>query len=246
MKITFLGTSHGAPTADRFCSCTMLEVNGAIYFIDAGAPMTEALLQRGITANNVKAVFTTHAHADHVGCLFPFLSLTNWYYRESSIAYHVTEQFFGDALKAMVLATDGVTLSNRHEIRVVDKDYVYKDENINVSFFPTRHIDNQGRPAYSILVEAEGKKVFFSGDLKPHLLDSDFPVYVRENDVDVFICELAHFTVDEVKPYLEQTHTKALYFNHVYPLDKFEKATALNGTLPYPVYLPKDNDVIKL
>ena len=39
MKITFLGTSHGVPAADRYCSCTMLEVNGAHYFIDAGAPL---------------------------------------------------------------------------------------------------------------------------------------------------------------------------------------------------------------
>ena len=26
MKITFLGTSHGVPSRDRFCSCVMLEL----------------------------------------------------------------------------------------------------------------------------------------------------------------------------------------------------------------------------
>ena len=41
MNITFLGTSHGVPSAERYCSCTMIEVGGATYFIDCGAPLTE-------------------------------------------------------------------------------------------------------------------------------------------------------------------------------------------------------------
>ena len=36
MKITFLDTCHGVPAADRYCSCTMLEAGGSLYFIDAG------------------------------------------------------------------------------------------------------------------------------------------------------------------------------------------------------------------
>ena len=30
MKITFLGSSHGVPSAERYCSCTMIEVNGSL------------------------------------------------------------------------------------------------------------------------------------------------------------------------------------------------------------------------
>lgn len=32
MKITFIGTSHGVPAADRFCSCAMIEV-GESYIL---------------------------------------------------------------------------------------------------------------------------------------------------------------------------------------------------------------------
>ena len=53
MKITFLGTSHGVPAADRYCSSTMLEINGARYFIDAGAPLIDILLRRGVDLNKV-------------------------------------------------------------------------------------------------------------------------------------------------------------------------------------------------
>ena len=43
MKITFLGTSHGVPAKDRFCSSIMLESGGSFYFIDAGAPVMDLL-----------------------------------------------------------------------------------------------------------------------------------------------------------------------------------------------------------
>ena len=39
MKITFLGTSHGVPAADRYCYCVMIESGKSVYFIDGGAPM---------------------------------------------------------------------------------------------------------------------------------------------------------------------------------------------------------------
>ena len=65
MKITFLGTSHGVPARDRFCSCVMLESNGAIYLIDAGAPAVELMLQNGKKIADFRALFTSHTHMDH-------------------------------------------------------------------------------------------------------------------------------------------------------------------------------------
>ena len=77
MKITFLGTSHGVPAADRYCACTMLEVNGATYFIDAGAPLIDILLRRGTDLNTIRALFTTHLHGDHVNGVLAFADLIN-------------------------------------------------------------------------------------------------------------------------------------------------------------------------
>ena len=57
MKITFLGTSHGAPCAERHCSCTMVEVNGALYFIDAGAPLTDVVLRAEKHPDQMRAIF---------------------------------------------------------------------------------------------------------------------------------------------------------------------------------------------
>ena len=34
MKLTFFGTSHGAPEVGRFCSGTLLETDGVSYLVD--------------------------------------------------------------------------------------------------------------------------------------------------------------------------------------------------------------------
>ena len=78
MKITFLGTSHGVPAGNRFCTCMMLEVGNKVYFIDAGAPLLENMMKRNIPVTDFKAFFNTHAHADHIGYLFPSMSLCDW------------------------------------------------------------------------------------------------------------------------------------------------------------------------
>ena len=47
MKLYFLGTSHGVPAGDRFCSCYVLEVGKNLYILDAGAPVSKLLLELG-------------------------------------------------------------------------------------------------------------------------------------------------------------------------------------------------------
>ena len=92
MKITFIGTSHGVPTGERFCTCMMLESNGALYFIDAGAPVIDFLLRKNKSVNDLRAVFTTHVHSDHTVGIVHLADLMNWYYKKSSAEFFVTEQ----------------------------------------------------------------------------------------------------------------------------------------------------------
>ena len=187
MKITFLGTSHGVPAADRYCSCTMLEVNGAHYFIDAGAPLIDLLLRRHVDLNSVKTIFTTHFHSDHVDGLVSFAGLCSWYFKTTTPRIYVTEQKGMAAMKALLEAAIGSFDGERVRFEMMTPDTVYEDENIRVTPFPTQHLASAGRPAYSYLVEAEGKKVFFSGDLSVHLEKKDFPAYVLDNEVDLMI-----------------------------------------------------------
>jgi ribonuclease BN (tRNA processing enzyme) len=122
---------------------------------------------------------------------------------------------------------------------------VYSDENIRVSYTPTRHIAVLNRPSYSIIIECEGKRVIFSGDMSQHLAERDFPEAAYE-ECDLLICELAHFSVEELTPYLKKAKAKRVAFSHVYPLTKYEEISGLQGKYPFEVLSPSDMDVLTL
>lgn len=248
MKITFLGTSHGVPAADRYCSCTMLETNGYLYFIDAGAPLIDLIIRHGKHPNDVRAVFTTHAHGDHIIGLTSFVDLCNWYYKESHPIIYMTEKEHGDTIAklATIMEHRMPYASDRIDMRVANEGLIYTDENVKVTYFRTKHIEP--RSSYSILVEAEDKKVLFTGDMSQWLAKEDFPKYALENETDLLVCEMAHFTPEQVTPYIERLKTGHLCFNHVYPLDKFNAIKAMNesGKYAFPITIAHDNDEIIL
>lgn len=245
MKITFLGTSHGVPAADRYCSATLIETGGSVYLIDAGAPVIDLLLRRGIDLNAVKAVFTTHLHGDHIFGVIQMTSLFNWYFKTTDADFYLTEQAGIDAVKNVIETTDN-PLCDRVRLKLMAADTVYQDQNIHVTPYPTQHLAHANRPAYSYLVEVEGKKVLFSGDLSVRLEKGDFPGYALQNEVDLMICEMAHFGPEHVSPYLEKCRAKELVFNHVFPLHKLAEINSLNGKYSYPIRTVDDGEEIEL
>ncbi|MBQ8954288.1 MAG: MBL fold metallo-hydrolase [Clostridia bacterium] len=246
MKITFLGTSHGVPAADRFCSSTMIEVNGALYFIDAGAPLIDILLRRGANLDRVRAIFTTHIHGDHTNGIPALADLFSWYFKTTSVDIYMTEQRGIDAFREIVRTVEGGLDEARVRFRLMTADTVYEDENIRLTPFPTQHLAAAGRPAYGYLVEAEGKTALFSGDLSQNLAKGDFPAWALQNQVDLMVCEMAHFGVEQARPYLEKCRAKTLLFNHVFPLDKLEKINALDGAFGYSIRTVNDGDEVTL
>ena len=245
MKITFLGTSHGVPAADRYCSSARIEVNESVYLIDAGAPAADLLIRRGVNLDTVKAVFTTHLHGDHVFGVIQMASLFNWFFKTADADFYLTEQAGIDAIGKTIEVIDG-PLCERVRLKLMDENTVYEDENIRGTPFPTQHLAGAGRPAYSYLIEADGKKVLFSGDLSYRLEKQDFPAYALENEVDLMICEMAHFNVEHVAPYLEKCKAKELLFSHVFPLHKLDEINALNGKYGYPIRTVDDGEEIEL
>ncbi len=250
MKIRFLGTGHGVATAERSCSSTMLEVNGAVYVIDAGGPLLELLLKAGKTPVDVKAVFITHNHADHMAGLYGFLDVVNWYYKKAILKVFTPEQRVGEILSDLLsFVGDRPVDEDRIGWNTVKEGMFYEDENIKITAYPTAHLKKFGRPAYSFLVEAEGKKIVFSGDISQWLEEGDYPVVAMTDETDLMVCEFAHFTPEQVEEYMKKTKTKQFWFNHVgnsKNIDRFEAIRQMEGKYQYPVYAAQDGDEIEL
>lgn len=246
MKITFLGTAHGVPLSDRFCSCTMIESGTSIYLIDAGAPVIDLLLRNGKDINSLRAVFTTHAHFDHTVGIIHLADLMSWYYKSSSADFYLTNDKQFDAYLSLERACGGENFvyPDRLRFHVTDPSSPYKDENIKLEYFRTAHMPN----SYAILVSEKSseKRILFSGDFSGNLTKNDFPATLSREEIDIFVCEMAHFGVAELTPYLDTCKAKAVYFNHVFPLSKYDDIEALKGKYPFTAHVPNDGDVVEL
>ena len=196
MKVTIVGSGHGVPEAHKQCTSIMIEVAGRYYFVDAGCDINMALADRRIHPSSVKAVFITHPHDDHINGLYSFLSLLGWYYVDANPAVYVPNQACA-TLVHQYLGAFGYALRPEQKLALVEEGVLYDDGFLKVTAFPTKHCPH----SHAYLLEAEGKTVLMTGDLKNPAID--FPAIAREKPLDLLVCECAHFPATDYLPVLE-------------------------------------------
>ncbi len=206
MQITFLGTSTGVPMAGRRCSCTMVEVDGRYYIIDLGMLVIEEFRTRGLPVENIRGVFLTHMHSDHMGGLYPFIDMLGWYFKEADPVICLPDMEIVKLFDIWYAATG--TSRRPLQYRQTQPGVIFDDGTVKVTAFPTQHCPN----AYSLLVEGAGKRVFFTGDMKHPAID--FPAAVKQQEIDLAICEAAHFAATDYAPVLAESKIRRVCVNH--------------------------------
>ena len=211
MKIVFFGSSHGVPEPNRRCSSTMIEVGESKYFIDMGSQSIEQLITRGISAESIKSIFITHMHGDHTNGLISFLDLCSWkFIKAEPIVYLPGDIEKSKAALAAWIECNGVKM-RPFDFRHVEEGVIFDDGTLKVTAFRTKHIDF----SYAYLLEAEGKRVLFSGDLCHKGPANDFPMSVLDQPLDLAVCESSHFNATDYVPFLKDNkNLKKLCFNH--------------------------------
>ncbi|MBQ2746239.1 MAG: ribonuclease Z [Clostridia bacterium] len=215
MRVIFLGTAHGLPEPNRKFSCIMIEVGENRYFVDMGCNAAEEMATRGVSFDSIKAIFITHMHSDHTSGLLPFVDLCNWYYKDANPKYYLPEPLEKsvDAIANWITLNGSVPI-REHNFNAVREGVFYDDGVIKVTAYKTLHSDM----SYAYLVEAEGKRLFFSGDLTNKGPEKDFPVEVLENEIDLAVLEAAHFPATAYLPIIRESNTiKKLLFTHYSP-----------------------------
>ena len=68
MNITFLGTSSGVPTLSRNVSSLTLKLSQSseVWLFDCGEGTQQQLMKSNIKSSQIKKIFITHMHGDHI------------------------------------------------------------------------------------------------------------------------------------------------------------------------------------
>ena len=228
MVVTFLGTSHGITEKGAFCSSAVISVGDAHYLVDAGAPIDTLLQNYDIPFASLRGIFITHPHQDHYVGLAPFTFTMEDFGRFENVAVPVLSPegidfaalnvfLFGDPRGHERYRTENPPPRRvRFEVysdAPAEGAAIFDDGTLRVTAYPVRHCPH----SHAFLLEAEGKRIVFTGDLSRDL--SDYPRVATETPVDLVVTEAAHGRLSEpgTVAILGGTRTPRLVISHRNP-----------------------------
>jgi len=240
VKFYTLGTSHGATERGRSCSVNLVDVDGSYYAFDCGGNIETKMKDLDMPFESLRAVFISHMHEDHIGSLSAVVKRFSHYIKEErSVKVYMPEAEGIEAFRAWVAALH--TTKNLHRIsyELISAGEIYRDERIAVTAIATRHMQGGAFPSYAFMIEAEGKRILYTGDLAADF--SDYPALLLEEDFDLVVSELVHFNLENNLDTIKKTRTKKLVFTHM-NLRKAEIIRGIIGEFPFEVVVASDND----
>lgn len=181
--LVLLGTGTPQPDPDRSGPASAVVVNGNAYLVDFGPGVVRraaaAVRDQGIeelAPANIRVVFATHLHSDHTAG-YPDLILTPWIMgRQQPLEVYgpaglrkMTDHILQAYREDIAIRRDGMEKAsatgwrvNVHEIKA---GIVYKDANVTVTAFPTRHGD--WKESFGYRFDTADRSIVISGDTTP-------------------------------------------------------------------------------
>jgi ribonuclease Z len=232
-ELIVLGSSSGVPTKDRFSSAYALKVTGKLFLVDCGAPVSTLLYRYGMDPLDVKALFLSHWHMDHVANLGLFLTQTHQLKRKNPLRVYGPR---GTRNKIKRMLFDSFLflddLSYQLKIGTVKSKDSIDEALLKVKFFKTQHLEkpkhktNFGNKATAMgmVLNGPGWRILYSGDLT-----SPQELAPYSNGVDLLVHELAHHSPEVVADFAEAAKIPYVLISHLAPKydefpEKIEKA----------------------
>ena len=227
MKICFFGTASAIPNQERSRSSLAVEaVSGEILIPDCGESVSEGIIRRGITPDQVTALIVTHLHPDHIAGLPLILQ----YFQLRGRTLPLTVWLPGegiDAVKAFLSTIYlGPEMLNFEVVYcAVQAGVEYSAGNFTFTFSPNRHLVHHAEvrqkagcdvvgESYSLVFSDGAKKVIYSGDVA----EAAELTGLFTSDVDALILEYAHISnEDAAKLAAEKAVPPQVILTHIHP-----------------------------
>jgi ribonuclease Z len=177
IRVTLLGTGSPPPVMNRFGPSTLVEAGEQKFLFDAGRGALQRLTQLKVRWRDVRGVFLTHLHSDHV-VGFPDLWLTGWLtpapgrdvplrvwgprgtakmmsHLEQAYEFDIRIRLYDDRAHpdgVVILAAD------------ISEGVVYEQGGVKITAFEVDH--TPVKPAFGYRIDYAGRSVVLSGDTR--------------------------------------------------------------------------------
>ncbi|KTD51830.1 metal-dependent hydrolase of the beta-lactamase superfamily transporter III [Legionella quinlivanii] len=201
LKMTFLGTGSAFTVgSNNFQSNVLLQLNGESLLIDAGSDVRFALYDLKIDYHNIRSVYISHLHSDHIGGLewFALSTFFDPQYQGKPNLF-VSDSVVGD-LWSKSLAGGLSTLPNQRaslqtyfNVHSINKYGTFVWEGITFKLIQMIHVFNDYSlmPCFGLMFEYNSTKIFFTADTQ--YVPDQMMLFYKEADIIFHDCETQSF-----------------------------------------------------
>lgn len=250
IRFTAVGTSHGDPTVERYNYCSLIEFPGfGGVLVDAGNPALATLIRMRYSIADLRYIFITHTHMDHIGNLPDILKHVQKHRSGRKLIIFIPEI---DAAETILRFTELSHIPISPEVvefRETRAGMILEEDGLTVESIPTAHLEKTvtGKfPSSGYKFSFGGKKLLFTGDLA-----YDFHDFPAAEEVDLMVTELTHYPWETAFPVLGKAPFKRLIFSHIgdqynSPEAKAKFRSFADQYCPYPCTVANDGDVFEI
>ena len=249
MEVVLLGTGTPRPDPDRAGPSTAIVVTPAkggekVFLVDTGRAVIMRYAALHLPPADIRAVFLTHLHSDHISGL-PDVFTTTWIFGRKE----PLELYGPEGVKAMsraLLDFYAVDIPIRRDLveydpaagakinaHTVHEGVVYQDEDVKVTAFLVDH--GPVKPAFGYMFEGGGRRIVISGDttasdnLVKYAKGADVLVhevyapgtFEEHNPPKVAVnLNAYHTSADQVGEIAERAQPKLLVLTHIVGADE--------------------------
>ena len=211
MLFKVLGSGHGHPVTQRFSSSILLDVDGGLYLLDCGEPCAATLTWAGYSAHELRAVFVSHMHIDHVSGIFGLIKTMHLAGCSGECTFCMPQGGItpvADFLPAVHLDPQHLSFALTF-VPIDDEQVVYQDDRLKIMAYESGHTQE----SFSFVLTIHGRRIVWTADL-PHDFHRLPPLL--EQPTDLLISELTHINLDDYLPCLAASSIDRILFTHVH------------------------------